>query len=144
MFDFLKTFGQGLLYLILSPFILILVAINAIYSVIVFLFMFFKRIYMFFRGEDMKAEMKIDQLAKIHIEQQEEEQEIKEAINPTPVVNKTTTVVQPIIIQTDANGVLKSVKVGNNVSNEQQIEQIETIDVPQIEPNDAEEGDLDD
>ena len=142
MFDFLKTFGQGLLYLILSPFILIGVALNAIYSIIVFLFMFIKRIYMFFRGEDMKAEMKIDQLAKLHIKQQDDEEEIKEAITPTPVVNKNTTVVQPIIIQTDANGVLKSVKIANNVNN--QIEQIESIEIPQIEAIEAEEGDLDD
>ena len=142
MFDFLKTFGQGLLYLILSPFILIGVTLNAIYSIIVFLFMFIKRIYMFFRGEDMKAEMKIDQLAKLHIKQQDDEEEIKEAITPTPVVNKNTTVVQPIIIQTDANGVLKSVKIANNVNN--QIEQIESIEIPQIEAIEAEEGDLDD
>ena len=115
MFDFIKTCGQGLLYIILSPILLIIVLINAIYSLGVFLFMFFKRIFMFFSGEDMKNEMKIDKLAKFHIEKQDQEDEAKKAIQPSPIIEKTTTtVVQPIIIQTDQNGVLKSVQIPNS------------------------------
>ena len=38
MFDFLKTFGQGLLYLVLSPFILLMVVLYTIYSFFVFFF----------------------------------------------------------------------------------------------------------
>ena len=60
MFDFLKTFGQGLLYLVLSPFILLMVVFYTIYSFFVFFFMFFKRIFLFFAGYDMKEEMKIE------------------------------------------------------------------------------------
>ena len=119
MFDFLKTCGQGILYLILSPILLIILLVYTVYSLAVFLFMFFKRIFMFFSGEDMKDEMKIDKLAKLHIKQQDEEDEVKKAIQPSPVIEKTTTtLVQPIIIQTDQNGVLKSVQIpsSNNPS----------------------------
>ena len=70
---------------------------------------------MFFSGEDMKNGMKIDKLAKFHIEKQDQEDEAKKAIQPSPIIEKTTTtVVQPIIIQTDQNGVLKSVQIPNS------------------------------
>lgn len=144
MFDFLKTCGTGLLYIFLLPFLLIIVCINAIYSLIVFIFMFFKRIIMFFSGDDMKDEMKIDKLAKFHIKQQDEEEEKEKTIQAAPIIernNITTTVVQPIIIQTDENGVLKSVQVAPTTNPLQQpaiesqpIEQIETR-VEEVEEN---------
>lgn len=111
MFDFLKTCGLGLLYLVLSPFILIFVALYAFFSFFVFIYMFFKRVIMFFSGEDMKESMKIDRIAKLHIQNQDEEKE-RTTSEVAPVIEKNvTTVVQPIIIQTDQNGVLKSVQI---------------------------------
>lgn len=134
MFDFLKTFGQGLLYLILLPFIIVLVCGYTIYAFFVFIFMFFKRIFLFFAGYDMKEEMKIDRIAKFHVDQQDEEEEIKKAINPTPIIERNnTTVVQPIIIQTDENGVLKSVQIAQ--TNNDTPPQIEHNVVEQIETN---------
>ena len=122
MFDFLKTFGLGILYVILSPILIALALIYMVYSFFVFIFMFIKRIVMFFAGENMKEEMKIDRLAKLHIQNQDEEKEVQEAIRPTPVVEKTTTVVQPIIIQTDENGVLKNLQVGQVNQGQIQVE----------------------
>ncbi len=120
MFDFIKTCGQGLLYLILSPFLLLLVVGYSIYSFFVFFFMLAKRVVMFFSGMDMKEDMKIDKLAKLHIKQQDQETEEKNSLATTPVIEKTTnTVVQPIIIQTDENGVLKSVQMPNSTLNNQ-------------------------
>ena len=111
MFDFLKTCVLGLLYLILSPFILAFVALYAVFSLFVFIYMFFKRVVLFFSGEDMKEGMKIDRLARLHIQNQDEEKE-KTSSEVTPVIEKNVTaVVQPIIIQTDQNGVLKSVQI---------------------------------
>ena len=138
MFDFLKTFGQGLLYLVLSPFILLMVVLYTIYSFFVFFFMFFKRIFLFFGGYDMKEEMKIDRIAKFHIDQQDEEEEVKKAVQPTPIIEKNnTTVVQPIIIQTDQNGILKSVQVGQITNNNEAPKQIEEV-VESIESHEEE------
>ena len=97
---------------------------------------------MFFSGEDMKNEMKIDKLAKLHIEQQDEEEEAKKAVQPSPIIEKnTTTVVQPIIIQTDQNGVLKSVQIPS--SNNQSEDSIPNENPLPIETNeDSEEEQL--
>ena len=66
----------------------------------------------------MKEESIIDRLAKIHLQNQDEENKSSnDSLSPTPVMEKTTTIVQPIIIQTDQNGVLKSVQVPQNQNN---------------------------
>ena len=129
MLDFLKTMGQGILYTLLSPFILILVLVYAVYCLFAFFFMFFKRIVMFFKGEDMSEEMKIDRAAKMHLNNQDEEIE-KKLEEQTPIITQTnivkeekTTIVQPIIIQTDEEGRLKN------------IQYISPTPAPQIEEN---------
>jgi len=116
MVDFLKTMGQGILYTILSPFIILGVLIYAVYCLFAFFFMFIKRIVMFFKGEDMSVEMKIDRAAKMHLDNQDEELEKKEN-EITPTITQTnvikeekTTIVQPIIIQTDEQGRLKNIQ----------------------------------
>ncbi len=53
MMDFLKTCGLGLLYLLLSPFILAFFAIYAVYSTAVFIIMFFKATLLFFKGKSI-------------------------------------------------------------------------------------------
>lgn len=147
MFDFLKTCGQGLLYLILSPFLLILVVVYAIYALFVFFFMLGKRVVMFFSGDDMKEEMKIDKLAKMHIKQLDQEEEVKNSIQvqPQSVIEKNnTTVIQPIIIQTDEKGVLKSVQMGPNPIQNQVSPSvdnaIETIESKDLTGNDSNES----
>ena len=140
MFDFLKTFGLGILYVILSPILIAGALIYMVYSIFVFIFMFIKRIVMFFAGENMKEEMKIDRLAKMHIQNQDEEKEVQEAIRPTPVVEKTTTVVQPIIIQTDENGVLKNLQVGQVQG--APTPTIEQQQIPSVETKKDEEDEL--
>lgn len=135
MIDFLKTMGQGILYTILSPFILLGVVLYAVYSLFVFFFMFVKRIVMFFQGEDMSSEMKIDRAAKMHLTNQDEELEKKEEVKEVvPVETKVikeekTTIVQPIIIQTDEEGRLKNIQYIQPTP----APQIEEQKVPQIE-----------
>ena len=116
MVDFLKTMGQGILYTLLAPFLLVIVVVYAIYCFFVFFFMFIKRIVMFFQGEDMSSEMTIDRAAHMHLNNQDEQLEKKEESN-TPIITQTnivkeekTTIVQPIIIQTDEKGVLKNIQ----------------------------------
>lgn len=126
MLDFLKTMGQGILYFILSPFLLLLVLCYSIYSFILFFVMFIKRIIKFFKGEDMSISMNIDKVAKIHIENQDQEEEERQN---APLVNETktiiheqnTTVFQPIFIQTDEEGRVKgySYMQPNNPPNDQ-------------------------
>ena len=97
MLDFFKTMGQGILYTILLPFLIIWVLVYAVYCVFAFFFMFIKRIVMFFKGEDMTTEMKIDRVAKMHLTNQEEEFENKEkevAQTSTPERKKPMTVVK--------------------------------------------------
>ena len=135
MIDFLKTMGQGILYTILSPFIILGVLIYAVYCLFAFFFMFIKRIVMFFKGEDMSVEMKIDRAAKMHLDNQDEELEKKEN-KITPTITQTnvikeekTTIVQPIIIQTDEQGRLKNIQYITPSSTPS----IEEKKVPQIE-----------
>ena len=91
---------------------------------------------MFFKGEDMSTEMKIDRAAKMHLTNQEELEEKKEDI--TPSINQTniikeekTTVIQPIIIQTDEEGRLKNIQYITPTP----APAIEEKQVPQIEEN---------
>lgn len=138
MIDFLKTMGQGILYTILSPFILLGVILYAVYSLFLFFFMFVKRIVMFFQGEDMSNEMKIDRAAKMHLSNQDEELEQKEKEKEKEVVpvetkvikEEKTTIVQPIIIQTDEEGRLKNIQY---IQPTPAPTQIEEQNVPQIE-----------
>lgn len=140
MFDFLKTFGQGLLYLILSPLLIAFAIIYMVYAFFVFIFIFFKRIFMFFAGEDMKEELKIDRLAKMHLANQDEEKKEEES-NLTPNIQTTNTIVQPIIIQTDENGILKSVQIPNqgSLNKPQKIENHDYVDNVQNENTEEEE-----
>jgi hypothetical protein len=82
--------------------------------------MFVERIILFFKGEDMKQEMRYDIVARMHLDNQDEllekKQEEQTGIN-VPVTNvikeEKTTLVQPIIIQTDEEGRLKGVQYLN-------------------------------
>ena len=151
MVDFLKTMGQGILYTLLAPFLLVIVIVYAIYCFFVFFFMFVKRIVMFFQGEDMSREMKIDRAAHMHLKNQDELMEKKQEEMNNPTITQTniikeekTTIIQPLIIQTDEQGNVKKVQYISptpttmpNIEN--QIPQIEENKV--IENAEEKEGD---
>ena len=151
MVDFLKTMGQGILYTLLAPFLLVIVIVYAIYCFFVFFFMFVKRIVMFFQGEDMSREMKIDRAAHMHLNNQDELMEKKQEEMNNPTITQTniikeekTTIIQPLIIQTDEQGNVKKVQYISptpttmpNIEN--QIPQIEENKV--IENAEEKEGD---
>lgn len=141
MFDFLKTFGQGLLYLVLSPFLLIIAAVYTIYCVFLFIYYFIKRIVMFFLGYNMKDEMKIDKLAKLHLNNIKEEEEVKEAVNPTPVIEKT--IIQQVFIAPDQNGNYRPINIGNPLEytklENQVINQIQTKQEEETVKNEEED-----
>ena len=64
MLDFLKIFGEGLLFFLGSPFILVGLVLYGLYLLFVFIFMSIKGIILFFKGkkyslileEDLRAE----------------------------------------------------------------------------------------
>ena len=153
MFDFLKTIGQGALYLVLSPFILLGVALYSVYAILLFFVMFIKRIVLFFRGENMKEEMRIDVVAKMHLQNQDEEKSDKQENKSieVPMTNvikeEKTTIVQPIIIQTDEEGRLKGVQYLNPQGPSPALESLDKVDaieakkeeLPSLEENKEEE-----
>ena len=107
MFDFLKTLGEGVIYTLLSTFILIVVLLHMVYCIVLFFVMFIKRIIMFFQGKDMSLDSELDKAAKIHIQMHKKNilsKEQQEAI-PSPQPPQQPTFVQPIIIQTGPDGV---------------------------------------
>jgi len=66
MLKFLQFFGQGLLYVVLSPFFLIILALYLVYTSIVMVFLFFQMIIMFFAGKNMFGDLPEDlEAAKI-------------------------------------------------------------------------------
>lgn len=54
MVEFAKTLGYGLLYFILSPFLLVLLVLYAIFSLLVYLFHELSSIVLFFFGKNYK------------------------------------------------------------------------------------------
>lgn len=64
MLDFLKIFGEGLLFFLGLPFILVVLVLYGLYLLFVFIFMSIKGIILFFKGkkyslileEDLRAE----------------------------------------------------------------------------------------
>ncbi|NCA95791.1 MAG: hypothetical protein EOM74_02300 [Methanomicrobia archaeon] len=82
MLKFLQVFGQGLLYVVLSPFFLIILAFYVAYTAIVMVFLFFQMIILFFAGKNMFGDLPEDiEAAKIL----EAHRQAKQAqLNPQP------------------------------------------------------------
>lgn len=81
MMSILKTFGIGLLYTILSPFILLVLVLYFAYTFIIFIAMFVVNVVYFFQGRSIKDELEIDKEAKKILQAQAAiEQQFKESI----------------------------------------------------------------
>ncbi len=93
MLSILKTFGLGLLYTILSPFIVLILALYFIYTFLAFIIMFFINIFKFFKGKSITDKLPIDiEAEKILLAQEQYEAKFKEAVlnsqlNVTPNTN---------------------------------------------------------
>jgi hypothetical protein len=60
MLKFLQVFGQGLLYVVLSPLFLVILALYVVYTSIVMVLLFFKMIILFFAGKNMFGDLPED------------------------------------------------------------------------------------
>lgn len=93
MLSILKTFGLGLLYTVLSPFIVLILALYFIYTFLAFIIMFFINIFKFFKGKSITDKLPIDiEAEKILLAQEQYEAKFKEAVlnsqlNVTPNTN---------------------------------------------------------
>ena len=102
MTGFLKTFGKGVLYVVLLPFIIAFVAIYMVYLLITFFVMLFKNIIMFFMGKSLLGDLKEDKEAKNIIEAKEkafnENQDKQNQINQNTTNNSTITYNQNLYV----------------------------------------------
>jgi len=78
MVDLLKAFGRGILYVILCPFFLIVLALFAVIGLLAFIFQLFKSIFYFFTGQKFFPELPEDKELRLKREAEEA------ARNPQP------------------------------------------------------------
>ncbi len=64
MGNFFKSFGKGILYLLVLPFMLVILAIYAVVGLFVFIFMGIKSIILFFTGRSLYDDFPEDKKAK--------------------------------------------------------------------------------
>ena len=55
MLGFIKVFFQGILYVLLSPVLLLVLILNLIYSIFLYFVYEFKAIFLFFKGVSYKS-----------------------------------------------------------------------------------------
>ena len=80
MVDLLKAFGRGILYVILCPFFLVVLALFAVIGLLAFIFQLFKSIIFFFTGQKFFPELPEDKELRLKREAEEA------ARNPQPQV----------------------------------------------------------
>ncbi|MDY0178170.1 MAG: hypothetical protein RBR85_02920 [Bacilli bacterium] len=68
MAKFFKTFANGILYIIMLPFLVAILALSAVVSLVAFIFIGLKAIILFFKGENMFGELPEDVEAKTRLE----------------------------------------------------------------------------
>ena len=84
---FFKSFGKGLLYIVLFPLILIVLAIYGVYGLIVFIVQLIKMIVLFFSGRTLTSDLEEDIKAKAILsgetEDKKEEETEKVSVYPS-------------------------------------------------------------
>ena len=88
MANFFKNFGKGILYVFLFPFILVGIALYAVFGLFVFLFQFIKLIFLFFTGRTLNSDLEEDIAAKAILEKEQQpaqpEEEKKDQLSLYP------------------------------------------------------------
>ena len=137
MLSFFKIFGQGVLYVILLPFIVLLLALYAVYCILVFIYMAIRNIIIFFSGGTPLGDMKEDVEAKkiLMARQEAPRQAAYVSSAPQPVYQQPTyqqPIEQPI---PEA-----SVTTPENLNTSNQVNEVESsvdsVEVSSYEDND--------
>ena len=63
MIEFLKTFGKGLLYFVLLPFIVVFLLLYGLYLLVIFFITLFKILMLFFKGKTISLRNELDEKA---------------------------------------------------------------------------------
>lgn len=63
MIEFLKTFGKGLLYFVLLPFIVVFLLLYGFYLLVIFFIILFKILVLFFKGKTISLKNELDEKA---------------------------------------------------------------------------------
>jgi hypothetical protein len=91
--NFLKSFGRGLLYLILSPIILAFFALYVIYLLFLFIVEWTIAIVLFFKGKKMSLELDIDKQMKDIIEKNRQAQQDATSLAPLSSTPQPQTII---------------------------------------------------
>ena len=89
MVDLLKAFGRGILYVILCPFFLLVLALFAVIGLLAFIFQLFKSIFYFFAGLKFFPELPEDKELRLKREAEEAARNPQPQPQAQPQVNQT-------------------------------------------------------
>ena len=82
MLSFLKVFARGIIVTLLLPVIVLVLVLYGVYCLGLFVFMFFKGVIDYFRGNNFNAELPEDNTAKrILLEKEKSESQAKDMLN---------------------------------------------------------------
>ena len=89
MVDLLKAFGRGILYVILCPFFLVVLALFAVIGLLAFIFQLFKSIIYFFTGQKFFPELPEDKELRLKREAEEAARNPQSQPQAQPQYNQT-------------------------------------------------------
>ena len=82
MLSFLKVFARGILVMLLLPLILLVLALYMVYCLVLFVFMFFRALIGFFKGNNFNADLPEDlEARRIVLEKEKSDSQAKDALN---------------------------------------------------------------
>lgn len=131
MAEFFKTVLFGLLYIVLSPFIVLLLAIYFVYCLLVFIYMSIRNLIVFFTGGTVNGDLSEDIQAKRILQERLEAK--NNPINPQPTSQNLYNMSGSTIILAHPD-MLNNLNNNNNITNKQP-NQIDAIEPNLIEQN---------
>jgi len=72
MLKFLQVFGLGILYVVLSPFFVLILALYVVFTAVIMVYLFFKMIILFFAGKNLFGDLPEDIKAREILDQQKQ------------------------------------------------------------------------
>ena len=133
MNNFFKNIGRGIGYFFLFPTLLIAIALYAVFGLIVFIYQFFKLIFLFFTGRTLFSDLPEDIKLKALLDEKQKESKPEESVaQPEPEQSSTQTA--PVY-----GGNYASLYIEANPKPEE-TEEPEGV-MPKIEPEPEEGGD---
>ena len=98
MLQFLKVFGRGVLTVVALPLIVLVWVLYAVYCIGVFIFMFFKGVVDYFKGNSFNPDMTEDlESRRILLEREKQNEQAKDALS----MMYQNTMAQSIVPQSD-------------------------------------------